>query len=404
MTSPHEESLTAASLDTVSLIGWNGKRNVGDDAMTAVIINYVLKNLRKQARFRLLADGACLAHYVADELEATPDNPSNSIKGFAGYNAFQQIPYVRRWLNPLLFDSRLAKSSPVLLVGGGSIFHSVFRSQRLAKVVVATRLSHPDTLIGAIGVSLGPFETEAERIACQQVLKQLDFITVRDQRSWDILQALAVDIPAVRAMDIALLLPELLPLDELLDQSQSLQVPSVGVALRQGHTPEAMMTALAVSLNALQLANNSVVVKLLNFSDVDEAASAQLQQRLTANKRVELVPYCNRPQEMYQQLNECSLVLASRLHAAVISYAVGTPFGVLSYHQKCVDFAQEVGLADGWVVPVNSLSAEALTTQLIAAIDKGELPAVQMPVEQAKAKARTSFQFLEALKPMEVAA
>ncbi len=400
---PDGESLATASSDAVSLIGWNGKRNVGDDAMTAVIINYVLKNFSQQVRFRLLADDACLAHYVADESHIDANCAADSIKGFAGYNTFQQIPYVRRWLNPLLFDNRLAKSSPVLLVGGGSIFHSVFRSQRLAKVVTATRLFHSDTLIGAIGVSLGPFKTEAEKYACQQVLRQLDFVAVRDQRSWDVLQQLDVGIPAVRAMDIALLLPELLPAGETVSEPKPLKGPSVGIALRQGHTPDAMMTALATSLNALQSANDAVVVNLLNFSDVDEAASAQLQQRLEAKERVRLLPYSDRPQSMYQQLSECSLVLASRLHAAVISYAVGTPFGVLSYHQKCVDFAQEVGLDDDWVMPIQSLSAETLTARLMTAIEAGEPPAVQMPVEQAKATARTSFQFLETLRPVEVA-
>lgn len=382
----------------VSLIGWNGKRNVGDDAMTAVIINYILKNCHSQARFRLLADDACLAHYT----DSAKGRFNEGIRGFSAYNTFQQIPYVRRWLNPLVFDRRLAQTSPVLIVGGGSIFHSVFRSQRLAKVVAATRRAHPKTLIGAIGVSLGPFEVEAEFNACRAVLDQLDFVAVRDERSWDILTQFGLSLPSVRAMDIALLLPELL--SELLPEQvvsveQSVVTaasPRVGVALRQGHTAPAMMAALATSLNALQAANDAVVVDLLNFSDVDEAASRQLQQHLMAADRVMLHPYTDRPAQMYQRIRECCLVLASRLHAAVISYGVGTPFGVLAYHQKCIDFAQEVGLDADWVMRVDALEAQGLSQQLIAAMVEGALPTTQLPLDAATAKARTSFQFLAA--------
>lgn len=377
---------SAARFNAISLIGWNGKRNVGDDAMTAVMINYILQNLQPQATFKLLADDGCLAHYTAN---------SGSVKGFAAYNRFQQIPYLRRWLNPLLFDRRLAKASPILLVGGGSIFHSVFRSQRLAKVVAATQRSHPKTCIGALGVSLGPFKSDAETQACKQVLRQLDFIAVRDQRSWEVFQSFKIETPAVRSMDIALLLPELLPKFP----AKISTAPTVGVALRQGHTPPEMMAALVSSLNELQAANGEVVVELLNFSDVDEASSAQLRSQLNATDRVRLYPYMDHPEEMYQRLSECDLVLASRLHAAVISYSVGTAFGVLAYHQKCVDFAQEVGLDEDWVMSVKTLSADKLSHQLRAAIIEKNLPKVQLPVETAKANARTSFQFLDALKP-----
>lgn len=398
-------SLPSAIFETVSLIGWNGKRNVGDDAMTAVMINYVLQTLQQPASFKLLADDDTLAHYACDD---------DLVAGFKHYNTFQDIPYVRRWLNPLLFDRRLAKAAPVMLIGGGSIFHSVFRSQRMAKVVAATRRAHPHTLIGALGVSLGPFKTDAEIKACQQVLGMLDFIAVRDQRSWEVFKSLDVDIPAVRAMDIALMLPDLVP-----DFSpKTLAAPAVGVALRHGHTPPAMMAALATGLNDLQAADSEVVVELLNFSDIDEAPSAALRSQLIATDRVRLHPYNDRPEAMYQQLSECTLVLASRLHAGVISYGVGTAFGMLTYHQKCIDFAHEVGLDEDWILPVASLSAETLSQRLKGAILENRLPTVQLPVETARAKARTSFQFLDAiaqnqrmpddpnpgeLKPMEVA-
>lgn len=380
-----DETVSATDSSTISLIGWNGKRNVGDDAMTAVMINYILQKLQSRATFKLLADDGCLAHYTA---------APGIVKGFAAYNRFQKIPYLRRWLNPILFDRRLAKASPILLVGGGSIFHSVFRSQRLAKVVAATRRSHPKTVMGALGVSLGPFKTDAETQACKQVLSQLDFIAVRDQRSWEVLQRFDIKTPAVRSMDIALLLPELLPKFS----PKTSTAPVIGVALRQGHTPPEMMAALATSLNELQAANDDVVVELLNFSDVDEAASAQLRSQLTATNRVRLHPYMDHPEKMYQLLSECDLVLASRLHAAVISYGVGTAFGVLAYHQKCIDFAQEVGLDEDWVMSVKTLSADRLGQQLRAAIIDKNLPSVQLPVEAAKAKARKSFQFLDALK------
>ncbi len=369
----------------ISLIGWNGNCNVGDDAMTAVIINYVIQKIQPKARFWLLADKAHLAQYTGCE---------NEINGFAGYNLFQRIPYVRRWLNPLLFDNYLAVASPILLIGGGSILHSVPRSRRLSKVVAATRRSHPQTLVGALGISLGPFKNQAEKHACNQVLQQLDFVAVRDQRSWDVLQNFNLKTPAVNAVDMALLLPELL--SNLSSSKKSF--PSIGVALRQGYTPTHLIEALVTSLNSIQAANKTVVIELLNFSNVDESISVRLQKRLKFSERVKFYAYTPCPEDMYQRLSACSLVLASRLHAAVISYAVGTPFGVLAYHQKCVDFAKAVGLDKHWIMPIKDVRADDLTQKLTAAIERNCMPKVQLALQQARRQARKNFHFLDVLQ------
>lgn len=379
------------NIDDISLIGWNGKRNLGDDAMTAVIINYVLNELHPAAQFHLLADQNHLAKYTCGSPKA---------KGFYSYNYFQNIPYIRRWINPLLFDRRLATSAPTLLIGGGSIFHSVARSQRLLKTILLTRASHEESLIGALGVSLGPFKSERETSACKEVLKQLDFIALRDQRSWEVFQSLELSIPAVRAMDIALLLPELQP--EIKRPSHN-PTPSIGIALRQGHTPPQLIDSLTTSLNAILATNENLQIELLNFSDVDEPASNALTQRLKYPERVCNMPYSDRPGDMYERIANCSLVMASRLHAAVISYAVETPFTVLAYHQKCIDFAQEVQLAEKWIWPVSSLETERLTQQLSTAFSQNNFPRAQRPLEEARQEARRSFQFLDALRPEAIA-
>lgn len=379
------------NLEHVSLIGWNGKRNLGDDAMTAVIINYISQESRNSACFHLLADQSFLAYYTEVE---------TCIQGFQNYNRFQKIPYIRRWLNPLLFDKRLANSAPTLLIGGGSIFHSVARSQRLLKTILTTRSAHNKTFIGAIGVSLGPFKNDRETLACKKVLQQLDFIALRDQRSWKLFQSLDVQIPAVRAMDIALLLPELQPNQT---RGHLKSASSIGIALRQGQTPAQLIDALAISLNEMLEKKKDLTIELLNFSDVDEPASAKLAERLRHPERIKHMPYSDRPSDMYERISNCSIVLASRLHAAVLSYAVETPFAVLAYHPKCTDFSQEVGLDPDWIWPVQSLEAEMLTQRLTAAFFQGHFPTVQRPLADAKQEAKRSFQFLDALRPEAIA-
>ncbi|MEL6350729.1 MAG: polysaccharide pyruvyl transferase family protein [Cyanobacteria bacterium J06627_28] len=380
-------------MDTVGLIGWNGKRNVGDDAMTAVIINYILKYVNPSANFRLLADADRLAHYTQANTE---------IKGFSRYNTFQSIPYVRRWLNPILFDRRLAHEAPLLLVGGGSIFHTAVHSQRLSRVIATTRQAHPNAVIASLGISIGPFQTAAQYKACKQTTSQLDFIAVRDQRSWEMLQSFELEIPSVNAMDIALLLPEVLP-DMPSDARPNVgaktdgpSVPSVAIALRHGQTPPAFIRTVTASLDALQTDNPSVVVEFLNFSDVDEPASRYVQSKLKHSERTKFYPYSDRPEEMYQRIAQSSLVLASRLHAAVIAYAVETPFGVLAYHQKCIDFAEAVNLPQPWIMPIKSLTPEALTHQLKQALIENKLPKPARALSEAKTQAHQSFQFLKA--------
>src|SRR5690606_12667727 len=63
--------------------------------------------------------------------------------------------------------------------------------------------------IGGIGVSIGPFKTSQDEKAVIEYLKNIDFLAVRDQRSYDFVEQLNLPYKPINSFDLAALLPEI---------------------------------------------------------------------------------------------------------------------------------------------------------------------------------------------------
>ena len=188
-------------MSNIGLIGWNGNYNVGDDAMTSVIIRF-LKQHKIGDRFYFYADKSSLAHYFEND-------EKTEIRGIPLYAFFRRIPYVGTLAIHYIFPYFFCNKKDILLIGGGSIIHRAKLSMLYVRIIKLVRKKNPGTLIGAIGISVGPFATEQDKIAAKLVLENMDFCTVRDLRSYKFLQQINLKNSFTCAPDLALLLPRL---------------------------------------------------------------------------------------------------------------------------------------------------------------------------------------------------
>ena len=93
---------------------------------------------------------------------------------------------------------------------GGSTFQSEISGANTKYIALQSKLKRKDKFnIGAIGVSIGPFENIKKELSVIEYLKRLDFLALRDTRSFEFVKSLSLDYEPIKAFDLAALLPSI---------------------------------------------------------------------------------------------------------------------------------------------------------------------------------------------------
>jgi polysaccharide pyruvyl transferase WcaK-like protein len=374
----------------VGLVGWNGRRNIGDDAMTASIVSHFENEFdKKNLSINILADSSQLASYTSKNTE---------INAFQGYNLASKIHGLRGPLEWSLFIRKLVETSNIILFGGGTIYHSIMQSRRKQRIAEFAKSQGHVRLVGAINVSLGPFESKREEGACRQAINSLDFITVRDTRSYKILQKLDIRCPFVKAMDLALTLPQVLPFKPNNNHKQATRF--IGISLKNDSLSKQKLADIAEVINELQNQDESIGIRLFVFCDYSHVSDMPdtlfLYSKLLHKNRVHINKYSKNFIEFYERISACDLMIAARLHASIIAYSVGTPFLMFSYHSKCADFASEIGLSKKLIFETFSFKIKIFKKTLTDLIFTHNLSDTlpSLTLEKARQEAYKNFEFI----------
>jgi len=326
-------------MENIGLIGWNGNYNVGDDAMTSVIIRYLMQH-KVGARFYFYTDKSTLAEYV-------DKNQKLEIKELPCFTFIRKIPFIRSIALRYIFPYFFSNNKDLLLIGGGSIIHRAKLSLLYTRIIKLIRKKNQSVLIGAIGISIGPFTNEEDKIAAKLVLENMDFFVVRDLRSYQLAKQMNLKNRFKIAPDLALLLPQLS--NESFCKTGNFG-NYIGLSLRSGYIDSEKNIWLSNLIQSVLNNNPGYTLKLFTFcafkgqNDMDDNARFINLLPASLQKRVLLINYSKKPLDFYKEIYYCDIMVCMRLHAAIISYAVNTKFVMLSYHQKCIDFAEETGL------------------------------------------------------------
>ena len=241
------------------------------------------------------------------------------------------------------------------LVGGGG---DVLRDDRgwrhlsfaTEKYFVAKAFGTPWYVLNA---GIGPPTTTYGGRVLRYVLERARQVVVRDRRAYDV--ALAARGPAETyfAGDIVLALPRLFP-DECRPRTASpAPAPYVLVCLRGNPDafgrfamPEPRLRELASALDGL--AATGLRIAFLPFQQHDTEDDDTLHRAIVARMRqrdaVDFLPWTVDVARVATIFREAALVVAMRLHAAVLAEAFGAPTAVLAYDRKLLEFAQQRGV------------------------------------------------------------
>lgn len=356
--------------------GFYGQLNSGDDAFVEVA-SWGAKNIWNKENVRFLATSRNL--------------PKTTVvsKGFP--LTFPKSYDIQRKF--------LIKNAKSLISAGGSTFHKEITTNNIKNLALEEkRKRHID--IGAIGVSIGPFKSVRDEKSVVEYLKRVDFLALRDKRSFD--YAMSLDLPndPIDAFDLAALLPEIYQYrfgQKVQDNKKKVIGISlcnyesyIGGDLKNEARRNEYLKNLIKQIDKLDNIQFHFFIINGNSRIGDSKITKETIFQCNLKNEYRIFNYNRSIKEVWLQIATCDLVISTRLHASIFACFSGTPFFLVEYHQKCTDFLIDVGYDDR----LRMMDAELDIEESISNIEKILYRNAYRPplhMKQMTEKARRNF-------------
>lgn len=276
----------------------------------------------------------------------------------------------------------------LFIQGGGGLYQDT--TSRLSPMyylnqLVIARLLRTPFVIFAQGI--GPVQSSFVRGAMIRNFSRARLVLVRDALSSETLLQWSESSlePIVTADPVLTMKP--CPQDQTDERLESLRLKRgeyILVALRSWPGSEHAYEAICEWLGEIERP-----VLLLPFQyDVDEPVARDVQQTV-GDKRLVIPDKASAPREIMGLIEAADIVLAMRLHAMIMSCAVGTPAAGISYDPKVNAFCRRSGQP---VMDIRLVERGATTDLIRAARDSFDRVLQQR--EMLVAEARRNFELV----------
>jgi len=309
--------------------GYYGQQNTGDDAFVEVA-SWGAKHYWSKDKIRFLAK--------EDKLPKTV----TSVRGYP-------ITVPRTYY---LQQQILLNNTDYLISAGGSTLHSKLPIKSVKKLAIDLKGKGKNIKLGAIGVSIGPFKSIEDEKAVQEYLKNIDFIALRDQRSFEYVKSIDTPYEPVNAFDLAALLPKIYNYEKkaLILKSKKIIGVSIcpvesilkGVDILKEKKRNKMVVELLKEIDK----NTDIHFKFFIINGSHKNGDYKLTKETIEKvrpKSYDVVEYSRDTKKIWKSVAECDFVLSTRLHAAIFACFAEVPFMLNEYHRKCIDFLDDVG-------------------------------------------------------------
>jgi len=263
--------------------------------------------------------------------------------------------------------ARALKSASLLLSGGGGLLQDTTSLRSLLYYLSVLRLARGrgvPTMLFAQGI--GPLRRRMSRALVRREADAARRVTVRDQASRELLSHCGVRREIEVTADASFLLE---PPDERCAGQASamfrdLRRPLVGAAFR----PWGDMKWVGGVGDALRGISHSLGATIVFFA-FDRTQDCGLAERLAREcEGRALVASVQTPAEMLAAFSSLDMVIALRLHGAILSLLAGRPLVMLSYDPKCDAFCRDAGLDDP--LALASIASDALVVHALRCWDE----------------------------------
>ena len=320
----------------ILISGWYGFGNLGDEVILTAIASRLSSNIPNAAI-------TCLSF-----------NPEFT-KRYQGINAVWQLPAgLRAWIKSLLtlrlFATLKALLNCDLLILGGGGFLSDWQPEApwiwLRQALIAKLFGKRVMLYG---IGAGPFlSKKGKRITSFIINHCICAVTVRDESSFNQLIQCGVRTSLIKiTADPAIAFP-----------IQSIKKEAIVPPLRVGfciapifHSDifwPGMRDKYDRYINELRAAISILTAQGFKISfipmqqDADISALTDIQQDL--DLKIDVLPSSGNMQQDVSSLSKVDILVAMRLHAAILGSLQGVPVVGIIYHHKVHDFLERIGL------------------------------------------------------------
>ncbi|WP_392470335.1 polysaccharide pyruvyl transferase family protein [Sphingobacterium cellulitidis] len=306
--------------------GFYGQLNTGDDAFVEVA-SWGAEKYWNKFNNRFLALSSKLPKTI------TP------VKGYP-FNLAKTYNFQKRIL---------LRNTSFLISAGGSTIHSKLTDTNPKKIALDLKKANHDIKIGAIGVSVGPFHSLEDEKEVNNYLRNIDFIALRDQRSFEYVSSLDLPYNPINAFDLAALLPEIYNLNP--NNLKSRKVIGISVCPYE--------SIIGGDVGNENRRNNKIIdliSKLDKLGDFEfkffiingntRIGDMEITKKIISSsnpKNFEIYPYNNNTKVVWENINACDVMFSTRLHGAIFACFGKTPFMLVEYHKKCSDFLEDIG-------------------------------------------------------------
>ncbi|NLW17750.1 MAG: polysaccharide pyruvyl transferase CsaB [Firmicutes bacterium] len=225
------------------------------------------------------------------------------------------------------------RNADLFISGGGGLLQDATSSRSLLYylgLLTLARWSGCRTMVYAN--SIGPIKEPRNKKLARYVLERVDYITVRDEPSLQLLQDLGVRKPPIKLTADPVLLLELAP--------QPPKEKTIVVAVRQWPSQHNYLQQMTLACRRLVQEGFTILLIPFHYGR-DLAVSEELAQAIGPGACCLAQP----PDfsQLLTQLSQAEVVVAMRLHALIMGAVCKRPLVGISYDPKVDGFLQSVG-------------------------------------------------------------
>lgn len=297
----------------------------------------------------------------------------------------------------------LINLAEAFISAGGSTFHSKIFPNNPKDIALRKKIKRKDSFqLGAIGVSIGPFKSiEAEK-SIQNYLRHLDFLTLRDKRSFKYANSLNLPYKSVEAFDLAALLPDIYEYHKKNTLSHH-NKPIIGISICNY---ESYVTHGNINDESRR---NKVIIEIIKNLDKkekvkfvffiingnkrvgDKEITNNIIRKCNLKNEFEIKEYNKKVQSVWEQIAECDFFLSTRLHGAIFACFANVPFMLVEYHKKCSDFLDDVGYNEEFRIYDAELEPKEIANKIIRIINENTFFKKPLFIKEMKEKAYLNF-------------
>lgn len=279
----------------------------------------------------------------------------------------------------------LLSSTKYLISAGGSTIYSALSKNSIKNIALNRKIAGQDLKIGAIGVSIGPFKSNEDEKSVIKYLKNMDFIAVRDQSSFDFLKSIDLPYKPINAFDLAALLPEIYGMNKI---SLNTNKKTIGISVcpvesinnQKNILNEHRRNDKTVELIKELDKSSEIHFKFFIINGHSVLGDLKLTKEIIslANpKSFEIVNYQKNTRIMWDQISSCDFVISTRLHAAIFACFSNTPFMLNEYHKKCTDFLETINFEEKLRLYDSEYNVKNQAVLILDLIDNNSYPSLK---------------------------